>query len=75
MSQGPQDVCPGGQWGITGLVVNSKREECQEKVEENGEEGQGQTDCPGATAHTKHRPTERGRGRVRRGEERERKIV
>lgn len=54
-----QDVCPGWQWGVTGLVVSRKREECQEEVKENGDEGQGQTDCPGATAHTPHHPAER----------------
>lgn len=46
-------------------MVNGKRDKHQQEVEENGDEGQGQTDCPGAIAHTTHHPTER---RVRRGE-------
>lgn len=47
-------------------MVNGKRNKHQEEVKENGEEGQGQTDCPGATAHTPYHPTER---RVREGQE------
>lgn len=46
-------------------MVNGKRDKHQEEVEENGDEGQGQTDCPGAIAHTPHHPTKR---RVRSGE-------
>ena len=54
-----QDVCPRRQRGVAGLVVDGKRDKRQQEVEENGDEGQGQTDCPGATAHTPHHPTER----------------
>lgn len=59
MCQLAQDVCLGPPRGVTGLVVNGKRDERQEEVDGNGDEGQGQTDCPGATAHTPYHPTER----------------
>lgn len=67
LCQVSQDVCPGRLQGFTVLVVNGKRDKRQEEVEENGDGGQGQTDCPGATAHTPHHPTER---RAREGQER-----
>lgn len=67
MCQVSQDACLGWPLGVTGLVVNGKRNKRQEEVEENGAEGQGQTDCPGVTAHTPYHPTER---RVRDGQER-----
>ena len=66
MCQVSQDVFPGCQRGVAGLVVSGKRDKRQEEVEENGDEGQGQTDCPGATAHTPHHRCAERRVRRRR---------
>lgn len=54
-----QDVCPGGQRGVTGPQINRLRGEQQEEVEGSGDEGQGQTDCPGAAAKAPYHPAER----------------
>lgn len=54
-----QDVCLGGQQGVTGPEINVMRGEQQEEVEGSGDEGQGQTDCPGAAAKAPNHPAER----------------
>lgn len=50
------EVHLGWQRGVTRQVRDGKCDERQEEVEENGHEGQGETDCPGATPHAPCHP-------------------
>lgn len=58
-SQVSQDVCLRGQRGLTGPEIKGMWGEQQQEVEGSGDQGQGQTDCPGAAAKAPYHPAER----------------